>query len=64
MKCSVKAVHCVGVQPESVPIIKEEVFGLHVSEVQFGVFTSKDDLIPQHHLVQRLKHTHIYVFVK
>lgn len=40
--------------PESVPIIKEEVFGLHVSEVQSGVFTSKNNLIPQHHLVQRI----------
>lgn len=48
---------CVCVQPESVPVIEEEIFGLHVFEVQFGVFTSKDDLIPQHHLVQRLTHT-------
>lgn len=48
---------CVSVQPESVPVIEEEIFGLHVFEVQFGVFTSKDDLIPQHHLVQRLTHT-------
>lgn len=46
------------VQPESIPVIEEEIFGLHVFEVQFGVFTSKNDLIPQHHLVQRLTHTH------
>lgn len=37
---------CACVSPEPVAIIEEEVFGLHVSEVQFGVFTSKDDLIP------------------
>lgn len=49
---------CVCVSPESIPVIKEEVFRLHLSEIQFGVVTTKDDFIPQHHLIQRLRHMH------
>lgn len=43
-------------QPESIPIIKEEIFGLLIAHVQYGAVTPEDYLIPEHHLVQRLTH--------
>lgn len=43
-------------QPESVPVIEEEIFGLHISQVQHGAFASEDYFVPEHHLVQRLTH--------
>lgn len=42
------------VAPQSIAVIKEEVLGLHVFQVEFCVFTASDDLVPQHHLVKRL----------
>lgn len=42
--------------PESIAVIKEEIFGLHVSQVQHGAFTPEDYSVPEHHLVQRLTH--------
>lgn len=39
------------VLPESITVVKEKVFGLHVSQVQFGVFSTKDNLVPQYHLI-------------
>lgn len=45
------------VEPQSVAVVEEEVLGFHVSQVEFGVFTTADDLVPQHHLIKRLPHT-------
>lgn len=42
------------IRSESISIVEKEVFGFHVSESQFGVFSSKNDLIPQHDLVQSI----------